>query len=278
MTVDLHIHSSCSADAESSIAEYARGAVRLGLAELGFCEHADFDPRDRSYGTLDLARYDREIAEARATAPGVRLRQGVEFTFQASLAASIQGWLAGHPWDYVVASVHLVDYCDGWAMVSERRAIEAYFRTHSVRQAYLPYFEEVLRAVQSGTGDALAHLDLVKRYGVEVYGPLEPDGFQEEIRTVLRALVERGMALEVNTSGLRQAPGEAYPALQVLRWYREVGGELVTIGSDAHHVQHLGAGLAEAEALARAAGFRALVTFDRRRVCFLDLDRANSAP
>jgi len=274
VTVDLHVHSRCSADAESSIDEYARQAVRLGLAEVGFCEHADFDPRDRSYGTLDLARYHREIAEARETAPEVRLRQGVEFTFQASLAASIQDWLVGHPWDYVIASVHLVDYCDGWAMVSEPRAMEAYFRAHSARQAYLPYFEEVLRAVQSGMGDALGHLDLVKRYGVEVYGPFEPDGFEEEIRTVLRALVERGMALEVNTSGVRQAPGEPYPALQVLRWYREVGGELVTIGSDAHHVRHLGAGLAEGEALARAAGFRAVVTFDQRRACFVDLDRA----
>jgi histidinol-phosphatase (PHP family) len=270
---DLHVHSTCSADGESSIADHARQAARLGLAEVGFCEHADFDARDRSYGTLDLARYDRELAEARAMVPGVELRQGVEITFQAGLVATIRPWLAAHRWDYVVTSVHLVDYADGWAIISDPTATDAYFRDHSQRQAYLPYFEELLRAVLSGLGDVLGHLDLVKRYGADVYGPFEPAAFEEEIRAVLQAMVERGMALEVNTSGLRQPPGEPYPALTVLRWYRELGGELLTLGSDAHHTHHLGAGLAEGAALARAAGFSAVVTFEGRRPHLVDPDR-----
>jgi histidinol-phosphatase (PHP family) len=276
---DLHLHSTCSADGQSSIVEYARQAEGLGLAEVGFCEHADFDPRDRACGTLDLARYDREMAEARAMVPGVRLLQGVEITFQAGLAAEIGAWLRTHRWDYVVASVHLVDYADGWAIISESAATAAYFRQHSQRQAYLPYFAEVLRAVQSGLGDVLGHLDLVKRYGTGVYGPFEPTVFEEEIRAVLRAMIERGMALEVNTSGLRQGPGEPYPALTVLRWYREMGGERLTLGSDAHSVGDMGAGLAEGEALARAAGFGALATFEQgeARVALLDGDEARTA-
>ena len=273
IAADMHVHSTCSADGESSIADYARQAARLGLAEVGFCEHADFDARDRSYGTLDLARYDRELAEARAMVPGVDLRQGVEITFQTGLVATIRPWLAAHRWDYVVASVHLVDYADGWAIISEPTATAAYFRDHSQRQAYLPYFEELLRAVLSGLGDVLGHLDLVKRHGTAAYGPFEPATFEEEIRAVLRAMIERGMALEVNASGLCQAPDEPYPALTVLRWYRELGGQLLTLGSDAHHARHLGAGLAEAAALARAAGFRAVVAFDGRRPHFVDLDR-----
>lgn len=271
MKADLHVHSCCSADGESSIADYAGEAAQLGLAEVGFCEHADFDPRDRSCGTMQVALYDQEIASARSVPRGVRLRQGVEISFQASLAGAIGKWLAGHSWDYVVASVHLVDYRDGWAIVSERPAIQAYFQGHSARQAYLPYFEELLRAVESGLGDVLGHFDLVKRYGAEVYGPLDPCAFEDEVRVVLKALVARGMALEVNTSGLRQAPGETYPALTVLRWYREIGGEVVTIGSDAHHARQLASGLLEGEALVRAAGFRAIVTYEQRQARFLDL-------
>ena len=274
MIADLHVHSRCSADAASSIADYAREAARLGLAELGFCEHADFDPRDRSCGTLDMGRYDREMAEARAAEPGVHLRQGIEITFQAGLSSQIGAWLAARPWDYVVTSVHLVDYRDGWAIISERPAVDTYFRSHDMRQAYLPYFEELLRAVHSGLGDVLGHLDLVKRHGTEVFGAFEPSGFEEEIRAVLQALIERGMALEVNSSGIRQSPSEPYPALTVLKWYREMGGERITTGSDAHHVRHLGSGLAEVEAMARAAGFRAVVTFDRRQPSFVDLARA----
>jgi histidinol-phosphatase (PHP family) len=269
--LDLHVHSTCSVDGTSSIAEYARRAAELGLAEVGFCEHADFDPRDRSYGFLDLLRYDREIAAARAEVPGIRLRQGVEITYQASLEKEIRDWLSGHAWDSVVTSVHLVDYADGWAIISEPRANESYFATHTQREAYAPYFEELLRAAQSGLGDVLGHFDLVKRYGTESYGRFEPTAFEDEVRAVLRAVVEGGMGLEVNTSGLRQRPAEPYPASKILRWYREMGGESLTIGSDAHHARHLGAGIEEALNLARAAGFRAITTFEARRPRWIDL-------
>jgi len=147
----------------------------------------------------------------------------------------------------------------------------AYFAGHSQRQAYLPYFEDLLRAAQSGLGDVLGHLDLVKRYGTRHYGRFEPTAFEEEIRAVLRAAIETGTGLELNTSGLRQSPGEPYPSLTVLEWYRALGGELLTIGSDAHRAEDLGAGLDEALALARQAGFRALATFERRQVCWIEL-------
>jgi histidinol-phosphatase (PHP family) len=263
--VDLHVHSTCSADGAATIAGYARRAQELGLAEVGFCEHVDLDPRDRTCGYLDLARYDREMAAARAAAPGIRLSQGVEITYQSGLEGPLRSWLAGHAWDYVVASVHLVDYPDGWAIVSEPSASGAYFDGHSRRQAYGPYFEELLRAARSRLGDLLGHFDLVKRYGVGRYGCLDPLLFEEEIRAVLRAAVEAGVGLEINTSGLRQGPGEPYPALTVLRWYRQLGGEILTVGSDAHQVEHLAAGIAEAVELARAAGFSAITTFAARQ-------------
>jgi histidinol-phosphatase (PHP family) len=271
MLLDLHVHSTCSPDGRSSIADYARRAAEKGLIEVGFCEHADFDPRDRSYGYLDPLRYDAEIAEARAGELGVRLRQGVEITYQSSLEAEMGDWLAGHSWDMVVSSVHLVDYVDGWAIISEPHANEGYFASHSERETYSPYFEELLRAARSGLGDVLGHFDLVKRYGTAAYGRFEPVAFEDEVRSVLRAVVEAGMGLEVNTSGMRQRPGEAYPGLEILRWYREMGGEVLTAGSDAHHVDDLGAGVGEALDLARAAGFRAVTTFEARKPHWMDL-------
>jgi histidinol-phosphatase (PHP family) len=215
--------------------------------------------------------YAQEFATARAGSDGARLRRGVEVTYQARLEGELRTWLAGHTWDYVVASVHLVDYPDGWAFVSEPEALGAYFATHSQRQAYLPYFEEVCRAARSGLGDVLGHLDVIKRYGVRQYGPFDPLAFGEEIRTVLRTAIDAGMGLEINTSGLRQSPGEPYPALAVLRWYRELGGEVLTIGSDAHHAGDLGAGTAEALAMTRQAGFRAIASFEERQIRWIDL-------
>jgi histidinol-phosphatase (PHP family) len=258
-------------DGRSSILEYGRQAEVLGLAEVGFCEHVDLDPRDRGFDYLDLARYDQEMAAARSAIRGVRLRQGIEITYQARRESSVAAWLAGKPWDYVVTSVHLVDYADGWALVSEPGSVETYFATHTQDEAYSPYFEELLQAGRSGLGDLLGHLDLVKRHGVEQYGPFLPGAFEEQIRAVLRAAVASGMGLELNTSGWRQAPGECYPALTILRWYRELGGEVVTVGSDAHHRHQLAAGIEQALDLIRAAGFRAVATFEERRLCWLDL-------
>jgi len=269
--VDLHVHSTCSIDGASTIEEYAAQAEGLGLAEVGFCEHVDLDPRDRGCGYLDPERYDREMEVARSVARDVVLRQGVEITYQSGLQASLETWLAGHPWDYVIASVHLLDYADGWAIISEPEAMGAYFASHTERQAYSPYFAELLRAARSGLGDVLGHLDLVKRYGIRQYGPLDPAAFEEEIREVLGAAAQRGMGLEINTSGLRQSPGETYPALVVLRWFRELGGEILTVGSDAHHADGLGSGIVQAQALAREAGFRAIATFEKRRVHWVDL-------
>jgi histidinol-phosphatase (PHP family) len=267
----LHVHSTCSVDGASSIADHARRAAALGLAELGFCEHVDFDPRDMGFGFFDPARYDGEVEAARALAPGIRLRQGVEVTYQASLEGEIDAWLAARTWDYVVVSVHLVDYADGWAMISEPKGTLAYFTTHNQRQAYEPYFEELLQAARSGLGDLLGHFDLVKRYGAGVYGAFEPTAFEDEVQAVLQAAVDQGLGLEINASGLRQTPAEPYPGLEVLRWYRDLGGEVLTAGSDAHHTDDLGAGVARAWDLARAAGFRAIATFEGGHPRWIDL-------
>jgi histidinol-phosphatase (PHP family) len=269
--VDLHVHSTCSCDGASSIAEYTRQAAALGVVEVGFCEHLDLDQRDRAWNYLNPARYAQEFAITQASSDGVYLRRGIEVTYQAGLEEELRTWLAGHSWDYVVTSVHLVDYPDGWTLVTEPSALSSYFATHSQRQAYLPYFEEVCRAARSGLGDVLGHLDVVKRYGVGQYGPFEPAAFEEEIRAVLCAAIDGGVGLEINTSGLRQSPGEPYPALAVLRWYHELGGEVLTVGSDAHQASDLGAGIAEALAMAREAGFRAIATFEERQIRWIDL-------
>lgn len=269
--VDLHVHSTCSVDGVSTIEEHARQAIVVGLTEVGFCEHVDLDPRDRNYGVFDPERYDLEIGAARAAVPAVQLRQGIEITYQSKLEASLVSLVESHPWDYVIASVHLVDYADGWAIISEPGAMADYFAGHRQRQAYAPYFAELLRAAQSGMGDVLGHLDLVKRFGVRQYGPLEPFAFEEELREILRAAAHNGTGLEINTSGLRQSPGEPYPALSVLRWFRESGGEIVTVGSDAHHARDLGSGIAPALAMAQEAGFQAIATFEERQVRWIDL-------
>ena len=267
--LDYHLHSTCSADGISTIAQYCRHAAEQGFIEIGFCEHADFDPRDRSYGFFDYTLFRRQIEAQRRAIMGygdsLAIRAAVEVTYQTSREEEIKRFLRGKELDYVVGSVHLVEDSREWAMVSEEGRCEHYFARRSVREAYQLYFAEVRRAVESGLFDLIGHFDVAKRYGVRCYGPFDFSLFATEICEILKLAAERGVGLEINTSGLRQPPRETYPGLEVLRWYRELGGQILTVGSDAHSVDDLGKGIAEALGLAHEAGFEAITLFEKRQ-------------
>ena len=270
--VDYHLHSTCSADGDSSIADFCQRALELGFVEIGFCEHADFDPRDRSYGYLDYDDLRRQVETQRGRCGhSLAVRTAVEVTYQASKEEEIARFLAGKDLDYVVGSVHLVEDEADWAMVSEAERCGRYFAQRTMEAAYGPYFAELRRAVASGLFDLVGHFDLVKRYGVDYYGPFAPAFFADEIHDILELVVERGVGLEINTSGLRQAPQETYPGLAILRRYRQLGGEILTVGSDAHSVADLGGGIVHALALARQAGFRAIALFEDRGLRWVDM-------
>jgi histidinol-phosphatase (PHP family) len=263
--LDYHLHSTCSVDGISTIAQYCRRAAEQGFIEIGFCEHVDFDLRDDSYGFFDYALFRRQIEGQRERyGDSLTIRAAIEVTYQASLEEEIRGFLRGKEVDYVIGSVHLVEDGREWAMISEEGKCERYFAQRSVCEAYQLYFAEVRRAVESSLFDFIGHLDLAKRYGVRYYGPFDLSLFAAEVRQILRLAVEREAGLEINTSGLRQAPHETYPGLEVLRWYRELGGRILTIGSDAHSAKDLGKGISDALGLAREAGFEAVTLFEKR--------------
>ncbi len=252
--------------------DYVERATRLGLAELGFAEHIDLDPRDYGCGFFQAGRYLASLADARQAA-GERLviRAGLETTYQSAFAADLRQLLDAVPLDYRLGSVHFVDDADGGANIVEPPQARDYFATRSEPEAYAPYWAELRAAVGSGLFDLIGHLDVVKRYAQAAYGPFQAQRHAEAIRDILQLAVQRGVGLDLNTSGWRQPCAELYPAPEILSWYRELGGEIVTLGSDAHAVEQLGYGLPEAAELARATGFRALARYERRQVRWVDL-------
>jgi histidinol-phosphatase (PHP family) len=128
----------------------------------------------------------------------------------------------------------------------------------SLPEVVAPYFDEVEAAARSGLFDAVGHLDFVKRYLHPHVTPAQLAAAPELYEPMLRALVDSGTALEVNTSGLRQVAGETYPSATIVARYRELGGERVVVGSDAHRVNAFAWGLADGYDHVRAAGFDAL--------------------
>jgi histidinol-phosphatase (PHP family) len=142
----------------------------------------------------------------------------------------------------------------------------------SEAEAYGEYFVELERMTRAGGFDVLAHLDVPVRTGFSHYGGFDPSRYQPAIRAVLGNLIAHGIALEINTGTLRRSAAVLTPGRQVLEWYREMGGERITLGSDAHRADHLGAGLPVALETAWAAGFRRLTRFERRQAHLVPID------
>lgn len=261
---DYHVHSTCSGDSSAPMADLVRRGIELNLREIAFTEHLDLQPDDPGYGYHDYDRYCRELDSARVEyGDRITLRSAVEITYQKEFEAEIRDFFSRTAFDYVLGSVHNV--------ALEFLYLEEYYHGKTPDQVYFPYWEEVLRAARSGWFDCLGHLDLPKRYSHKIFSRLILREYAPAIDEILRAAVHSGTGLEINTSGLRQDLEETLPSLWILKRFRELGGEVVTIGSDTHQLWQLGTGLAEARELAREAGFKALTVFEGRRPRFVDL-------
>ncbi len=255
LPLDAHLHTVRSPDADAMLEAYCVLAAERGIPELAITDHVDFDPSMPAYGFASFADRERDVREAAArwADRGLAIRFGVEVTYEQRYEDEIRRWLARHPHDYVIGSVHV-------SATSPYKAsnVARFVAGRSLGEIVGPYFDEVAAAARSRLFDTIGHLDFVKRYLVPYVLPADLAAAPELYEPVLRALVESGTALEVNVSGLRQLPRETYPAAPIVARYRDLGGVHVTIGSDAHRTEWFSYGLGEAYRLVTAAGYDAL--------------------
>ena len=258
LPLDAHLHTDRSSDSDVPIDVYAAAAAERGIAEVAITDHIDFDPRWPNFAP-DIGERERIVREAaeRWAPLGVAIRFGLEVSYESKREAEIRDHLARHPYDFVVGSVHV-----GADSPYHERRVAGWVAGRPLAEIVEPYFAEVEAATSSGLFDALGHLDFVKRYLVPHVTPAELAAAPELYEPILRALIETGMALEVNTSGLRQAPGETYPSPAIVALFRELGGERVTAGSDAHRADSFAFGLEDGYKAVAEAGFEHL-TFRR---------------
>ncbi len=259
LPVDTHLHTDLSPDSDVPIDAFAEQAVELGIAEIAITDHVDFEPDAPAYGFTTFEQRERVVREAaeRWADRGVAIRFGVELTYDRSWEDDIREHLRRHTYDFTIGSWH--DRFD--SQYSESR-VAAWTAGRSFADIVAPAFDEVLAAARSGLFDAIGHIDVVKRYTHPHLTAADYDAAPELYEPILRALVDTGTALEVNTSGFRHGVGEAYPSPAIVARYRELGGLAVTIGSDAHRAQHFAWALQDGYDSAAAAGFDA-ITFRR---------------
>jgi len=254
---DYHVHSHFSADSRTSMEEMCRRAVALGIQEIGFADHYDLHPDEDPRDWLRIEPWIQELQRCRVIFRNkLVIRAGIEIGEPHRFQAETRAMLARAPFDYAIGSLHWV----GKSAVFK----PAYF-DRPAEEAFHDYFLELEKMTRAGGFDILGHLDVPARGSFEHYERYEPQKYEAWIRPVLRNCIEHGIALDINTSALRRRAQILLPGLDILRWYMEMGGARVTLGSDAHRVDQMALHFDVAMKTIQAAGLRHLTRFVLRR-------------
>lgn len=264
--MNYHFHDENSSDGARPLTEHCAEAQRAGFRAICTTNHVETLQADGSWAVeFDEAarRFERvlvDVEAARRDFPGLDIRFGAEFAFRPEWTVPLERLAATLPFDYVLGSLHDVDGID----VSGPHAA-AFFANRPMEEAYGRYFDALGDLVAWGEFDAVAHFDLVKRYGHKPYGQHDATLLEHRIRPVLEAMGLRGVGMEVNTSGVMQLPRSPYPDGKILAWARESEVPFLTVGSDSHAPVHFGQGILAGLRLAAGAGWQSLTTFEGRR-------------
>lgn len=285
MLWDTHTHTCFSGDSQADPLAMIRAAQAAGLSGICFTDHLDLDyQKDPSLFLLDLPAYfqrmqtlaadwqnDPPPADHNRSEPnsgrsqdGFAVRIGIELGLQPHLAQKHRQILSAYPFDFVIGSSHVVDGVDPY--------YAEYYEGRSEQEAYEAYFSSILKNILAfDEFDVYGHLDYVVRYGPNRNRFYSYDGYREILDQILKALIARGKGIEINSGGLRYGLGHPNPTEEILRRYRKLGGEIVTIGSDAHQPEDIAYGFQQVTEILRQAGFRYFTVFRQRRGEFLPL-------
>jgi len=257
MRIDYHIHTELCRHAEGSMESYIQKAVEIGLDEIGFADHNPmpdgFDANHRM--TMDeFPFYLSECRRLQKEFPQISIKIGLETDFIPGAEAIVQNIIRQHPFDYILGSIH---FLGEWGF--DNPVFFTKWQESSVDEIYKEYFRTLEMAIDSALYDIIAHPDLVK-----VFGHFPSFDLLPYYDRVCQKLQRQGMCLEVNTSGLRKAVREIYPAKAFLEKAFEYNVPL-TLGSDAHVSRDVGADFHQAIEMIRQIGYQSITQFNNRR-------------
>jgi histidinol-phosphatase (PHP family) len=255
---DYHSHSNFSMDGKDSIAKLCAAAIAAGLQELAITDHFEPTPLDEESSNYKADEYFSAMKKMRSLYKGsLKLKYAVEMGQPHHYAASSEKLLAAHPYDYVLASVHMLPTGEDLGYIAYSKENISFYT-----QSYL---DELKGLAKWNKFDCVGHFDLLKRYAIMRGVETDFMAYQEQIEEILRIIIANGKGIEINTSGLRQESKECLPGLDILKIYKQLGGEIITIGSDAHFAKDVGKGVKEAIELLKTAGFKYVTVYSQRQ-------------
>lgn len=268
---DYHMHTYFSTDCAIPVKEMIEGALAAGMKEIAITDHIDFE-----YNSTEI-QFDFDVAvalteyEALAAEYSDRIivRKGLEIGIQPHVLGRCSVLVNTHGFDFVIASVHNTDKKDLYN--------GDYYKDRTPEEALVFFYEELYQMLRNYRDySVVGHVDIVKRYNDEVKA-LPFEKYREIISKPLKEIIKAGKGIEINLSGIRQGLGEPLPSLDLLKLYRELGGEIVTLGSDSHVAETIGDQFLLGLSMLREAGFEHLYRFERMVPYPVSLDEVEAA-
>lgn len=264
---DFHLHSSFSGDSDTPMENMILRGIELGLTDMCFTEHNDFDYPATSetpagYFELNPDAYLYDFLKLREKyANQIVLHFGAELGLQPHLTRRNAAFAKAHDYDFIIGSSHICNGKDPY--------YASFYEGRSQEDAYREYFESILENLKAYSNfDVYGHLDYVVRYG-----PRKDEGYSYELYhelfdKILTKLIDMEKGIEVNTAGLTKGIRDVHPCRDILKRYRELGGEIITVGSDAHTPKQIAHAFDQAGETLMACGFRYYAVFEKRQPVF----------
>ncbi|UTR13559.1 histidinol-phosphatase HisJ family protein [Salipaludibacillus sp. LMS25] len=262
---DYHHHTDHSFDSKARMDDVCKEAMKKGIDEICFTEHFSVNPEAPTFGHMNFDRYFTQIGVCQKKYENqLTIKAGIELCEPHLMKEDYDQALKNLQFDFILGSVHNI----------KEEKLRTFMNEKGSTEAYHTYFEEVYSLVSSADIDVLAHLDLLKRYAIETKGNYSFTEFLDILQNILQKAVARGIGIEINTSGLSNVKvREAFPTIDILKLYKKIGGEILTIGSDSHRADTVGDHLESALHMAKQAGFNYIFTFTKRKPEAIKIER-----
>ena len=267
---DAHMHTRFSEDSDASVHSMLDAAIERGMEAVCITDHLDKDfPQTPDFPAgaflFDLGNYFQRLTQLKEEyQKKLEVRIGVEIGLQPHLGEYYRNLTEKYPFDFVIGSVHSTHKLDG-----QDPYYRTFFEGRSDEEAYQEAFQVTIENLKKvNSFDSLGHLDYVVRYGTHQAEEYSYKKYAEEIDEILKILIAQGKGLEMNMAGMKYGLGFPNPHPDVIRRYKELGGEIVTIGADAHRPEHVAFDFDKAGEILISCGFSYYAEFKGRKPIF----------
>ncbi|MFA9375183.1 MAG: histidinol-phosphatase HisJ family protein [Lachnotalea sp.] len=259
---DYHIHTKYSFDGYEEIEDICNKAIKRGMNEIALTDHMDIYT-DKPYGhILDCNQLYKDIERVQEKYQGkLKIRKGVELGQPQVNLTESKKFLEEYQLDFVIGSIH--------NMQGDIDVGDYDFSQVDCSEVYQEYLRWLMELATNYDFDVLGHITYPMRYMYQKEKKRVDLGpFEEQLRILFKKMVELGKGIEVNTSGLSQPIKETMPTLSIVKIYKECGGEIITVGSDAHKLEQVSLTIKQGQEIIKEAGFQYITTYEKRKPIF----------